>query len=267
MQALLAIAATAAATATATASTPFPAPLPPWRILPLGDSITLGCGYEAGPLNDWAAVCSHGSGSYRAGLWADLNASGARIQFVGTSPEGGGPPWMPEEQRSHEGHGGWTVPMLRTIINSTLLKTAPDAILLLAGTNDVGQNHSLARITADMAGLLDDIQAGAPKAKLFVGTVLNMVNSLNPGWSQAVVALNAALAPLVQDAGGVLVDLHGLTGLCSPDEGDTQRMCSQCNPGASICKTGYDRIHPTAAGYSLMAGAWASAISDHVPME
>lgn len=29
----------------------------------------------------------------------------------------------------------------------------------------------------------------------------------------------------------------------------------------------YDRIHPTAAGYSLMAGAWASAISDHVPME
>ena len=147
-----------------------------------------------------------------------------------------------------------------------------------------------------------------------MGTVLNMVNSLNPGWSQAVVALNAALAPLVQDAGGVLVDLHGLTGLCSPDEGDTQRMCSQCNPGASICKTGcvrawvcgclcrslavpqppsfslladgcpnsdddvdavdcdvavqsYDRIHPTAAGYSLMAGAWASAISDHVPME
>ena len=54
--------------------------------------------------------------------------------------------------------------MLRTIINSTLVKTKPDAILLLAGTNDVGQNHSLARITADMAGLLGDIKAGAPRA-------------------------------------------------------------------------------------------------------
>jgi hypothetical protein len=161
MMTVLAIA--ASATASATASRPLSGPSPPWRILPLGDSITLGCGYEAGPLNDWAAVCSHGSGSYRAGLWAALNASGARTRFVGTSPEGGGPSWMPEDQRSHEGHGGWTVPMLRTIINSTLVKTKPDAILLLAGTNDVGQNHSLARITADMAGLLGDIKAGAPR--------------------------------------------------------------------------------------------------------
>ena len=63
----------------------------PWRILPLGDSITLGCGYDAGPANGWSAVCSGTSGSYRAALWAALNASGADTVFVGTSPEGGGP--------------------------------------------------------------------------------------------------------------------------------------------------------------------------------
>ena len=232
--------------------------------LPQGDSITLSCGYEAGPPH-WYAVCDHGSGSYRAGLWAALNASGADTVFVGRSPEGGGPAWMPVEQRSHEGHGGWTVPMLRTIANATLAATNPDAILLLAGTNDVGQNHSLARIKQDMADLLGDLRAGAPEARIFVGTVLNMVNSLNPGWSLDVARLNAALGPLVRAVDGVLVDLQGETGLCSPDNGDTQRMCSQCNPGASICTTGYDRVHPTAAGYSLMAGVWASAILPHVP--
>jgi lysophospholipase L1-like esterase len=243
--------------ATTTAATP-------WRILPLGDSITVGCGYEASP-PDWSAVCDSGSGSYRAGLWAALNASSADTLFVGTSPEGGGPAWMPKEQRSHAGYGGRTIRWLRTIINATLKTTQPDAILVLAGTNDIGQGRTLDQITVDMVGLLSDLRAGAPDAHIFVGTVLNMVNSLNPIWSKDVIAVNAALGPVVESAGGVLVDLQGKTGLCSPNEGDTQRLCSQCNPGASICKTGYDRVHPTAAGYSLMAGVWASAISPFVP--
>eukprot|EP01079_Euglenida_sp_SAG-EU17-18_P006607 gene6607-6345_t len=114
----------------------------PWRILPLGDSITLGCGYSASP-PDWSAVCNELSGSYRAGLWASLNASKADTLFVGR--QDGGPAWMPPEQRAHEGHGGWTVPMLRGIANATLAATHPDAILLLAGTNDVGQSHSLSQ--------------------------------------------------------------------------------------------------------------------------
>jgi lysophospholipase L1-like esterase len=172
---------------------------------------------------------------------------------------------MPAEQRNHAGYGGRTIRWLRTIINGTLEATKPDAILVLAGTNDIGQNRTLAQMTEDMVGLLADLRAGAPKARVFVGTVLNMVNSLNPGWSSEVDHFNTALGPLVRAAGGVLVDVQGKTGLCSPNTGDSQRMCSQCNPGASICKTGYDRVHPTAAGYSLMAGVWASAIFPFVP--
>jgi lysophospholipase L1-like esterase len=261
----------------------------PWRILPLGDSITYGCGYEASPPN-WYAVCDKGSGSYRAGLWAALNSSGANTVFVGR--QSAGPAWLPLDQRHHEGHGGWTATQLRTIVNATLKATTPDAILLLVGTNDIGQGHSLATMVSDMAGLLSDLRTGAPAAKIFVGTVrpppphththitpfmlklrhltlqvLNMVNSENPKWSPAVAAFNAELGPLAHAVGGVLVDLHNKTGLCSPDDDkSTQRLCSECNGEGALCPPkGYDRVHPTAAGYSLMAGVWAGAILPFVP--
>ena len=72
------------------------------RILPLGDSITFGCGSDAAP-PDWYACCTASSGGYRAPLWAALNASvqNVSVQFVGT--ESNGPEWVPISQRAHEG--------------------------------------------------------------------------------------------------------------------------------------------------------------------
>lgn len=113
-RALLFAAAAAAAVAARSAVTDappavrVPTALPILRILPLGDSITFGCGSDAAP-PDWYACCTATSGGYRAPLWGILNSSAvnASALFVGT--ESNGPGWVPEEQRAHEGHPGWTI--------------------------------------------------------------------------------------------------------------------------------------------------------------
>lgn len=74
-------------------------------ILPLGDSITKGCGSDAGPSNNWTAVCGPDSGGYRAPLWASLTAAGFNVTFVGT--QSSGPAWLPATGQHHEGHPGW----------------------------------------------------------------------------------------------------------------------------------------------------------------
>jgi hypothetical protein len=57
--------------------------LPTLTILPLGDSITFGCGSDAAP-PDWYACCNAASGGYRAPLWAALNGSALNASV---------PPW------------------------------------------------------------------------------------------------------------------------------------------------------------------------------
>ena len=82
--------------------------LPQLKVLPLGDSLTFGCGSDAAP-PDWYACCTATSGGYRAPLWAALNGSSinASVSMVGTVSNG--PSWVPAEQRAHEGHPGWTI--------------------------------------------------------------------------------------------------------------------------------------------------------------
>jgi lysophospholipase L1-like esterase len=228
-------------------------------ILPLGDSITKGCGSDAGPANSWTAVCGDDSGGYRAPLWAALSAAGFNVTMVGTQTSG--PAWLPAAGQSHEGHPGWTIDQIKSIL-PTWAALKPDVILLMLGTNDIGQGHPIAQVVADMSALLTATAAALPASRLVVSTVLNMVNSNHTEWPPVVHAFNAQLPSLVAEAKGTLADVAGVTGLCTPDNGALQRLCAECNGPSSGCepKGYYDRVHPTAAGYSLMAGAWAATL-------
>jgi lysophospholipase L1-like esterase len=140
--------------------------------------------------------------------------------------------------------------------------TQPDVIVVHLGTNNVGQGQPLPGALADMRALLGNISQALPAARTFVCTILAMVNSEHPEWGQAVAAYNAALPGLVaQWPRAALVDLAP-TGLCTANTDPRQRLCSQCNPGAA-CTTNasfYDRVHPSAAGYSVMAGVLAGEV-------
>ena len=245
------------------------------RILSLGDSITCGCGSTSNPSNFWTAVCPRGVnigvGGYRAPLYANLLAANVSdVSFVGTQQDG--PSWVPANQQFHEGWPGYTIKQIESRLPKWAA-TNPDIILCLLGTNDIAQNHSIAEMTADMASLLSLTFAALPKVHIFVGSILQMVSNVEPSWEASVTAYNEALPAIVANAGtggggsATFVDLFTASGgLCNSNTSSIRRMCTQGNSGnpPPVHPPLYERVHPTAAGYSSMAGVWAAALFEVV---
>ena len=234
-------------------------------ILPLGDSITYGCGSNAAPPL-WYACCTGLDGGYRTPLWAALNGStiNASIAMVGT--ETNGPNFFPPEAKYHEGHPGWTISQIGTL-TSKWQALNPDIVLLMAGTNDIGQKHDNATVVSDMQALLSSLTTTLPKTKLFVTSVLNFYSSDNPFLPPSVIAFNSALPSLCEAVGATFVDINKITGLCAPpNDPNVDSFCAVCNGpcggyNPAVCPpNGYAWCHPSGAGYDLVGGAWASAL-------
>ena len=225
-------------------------------VLPLGDSITFGCGSDAAP-PDWFACCNAASGGYRAPLWAALNASASvaagavAVQMVGSESSG---------------HPGWTIAQIAGL-RPVWERLAPDAVLLKAGTNDVGQGHSNASMAADLDALLASLRASLPAARLLVATILALPDSRSPGFADTIRYYNAVTVPQAAARhNATVVDLAGATGMCFGPDSPLVNLCAVCNGPCGGYKpqscppNGYSYCHPTAAGYSLMAGVWANAL-------
>jgi lysophospholipase L1-like esterase len=243
---------------------PVAAAMPVLRVLPLGDSITFGCGSDAAP-PDWYACCTSSSGGYRAPLWASLNGSAinASVLMVGTQSQG--PSWVPVEQRAHEGHPGWTSSMIKGL-QSTWVALKPDVVLLMAGTNDVAQGHSNATMAADLDGLLGALRSSLPAAQIFVSSILWLPASDND-YSFGIAYYNGVTVPaLAAKYGATFVDVTNATGMCFGPDSPLKDLCAVCNGpcggyNPNVCPPkGYSYCHPTAAGYNLMAGVWANSL-------
>ena len=204
------------------------AALPLLTVLPLGDSITFGCGSDAAP-PDWFACCPSTSGGYRAPLWAALNGSGINASVLMVGTESDGPDWVPVEQRAHEGHPGWTISGIHGL-RSIWQKLAPSVVLLTAGTNDVGQGHSNASMASDMEALLKDLRADLPAGRVFMTSILNLPDSQNPGFRNTIDYYNeVTLPPLAAKYGVDFVDINGATGMCYGPNNTLTNLCAVCN--------------------------------------
>jgi len=113
----------------------------PIKIMPLGDSITLGCGDNStacqaeGTPNICSAEqspCPKCIGGYRVPLFSLLNSSATPVELVGSLING--PKDAPPAVTSHEGHGGWQAAGLIGIV-SKYAAYRPDLILLHIGNN------------------------------------------------------------------------------------------------------------------------------------
>ena len=240
--------------------------LPQLKVLALGDSITFGCGSDAAA-PDWFACCNSLSGGYRAPLWAALNGSAINASILMVGTESNGPSWVPAEQRAHEGHPGWTITQIRGL-QPKWEQLTPDVVLLMAGTNDVGQGHLNATMTADMDLLLSSLNSTLPNARVFVTTLLNLPDSIHPDFAPTILYYNTVTLPQLvgKYRGMTLVDINGATGMCFGPESPLVNLCAVCNGKCggynpnSCPPNGYSYCHPTGAGYSLVAGVWANSL-------
>ncbi|MDR1135929.1 MAG: GDSL-type esterase/lipase family protein [Clostridiales Family XIII bacterium] len=132
---------------------------PPIRILPFGDSVTLGLG----------SGLDSGLAGFRGYLYNRLNNSGLSVDFVG-SLYTGLPSYVDPD---HEGHLSLRIDQLAASAEKWVGKSTPDVILLYAGTADLTLNYKLSTAPARFEDLLDKVHAAAPDAKIIVSTVID----------------------------------------------------------------------------------------------
>lgn len=154
------------------------------RIMPMGDSITLGL--------------SSTSGNGYRGYLRDLIST--RYDQVGSL---GTPPLM------HEGHSGWTIDQLAANARGWVQAAHPAIVLLDAGTNDDGHNQTGAQMLASMGHLLDEIYAGGVSIVVVAQITITPYNN---AWQQQQERdFNAGLPALAATKGHTkVVDMTGV---------------------------------------------------------
>lgn len=204
------------------------------RIMPLGDSITLGTYTPTTPADPGQNI------AYRRKLYSDLiSLSGNRygINFIGSLSHGlsANPPIG---DPNHEGHGGFTSNDVANNVTGWLNTNPPDIILLHIGTN--GFTTSAAAVTT----ILDNISAWESTnypVWVYVARIIQTVDgSLN------VTAFNDNVASMVASRGNnriIMVDQQAGAGLIY-----------STGTGGDMA----DNLHPNQSGYDKMATKWGT---------
>ncbi len=128
------------------------------RIEPLGDSIT------------WGYPTADTVGGYRLTLYQMLTHANIAMDFVGTQVSTAPGLLYP----NHEGHSGDRIdqvddPNFLTRVNTV---ASPDIILLLIGTNDMGQNYDPTNAIVRLDAMISHITTDRPNAKVIVANLL-----------------------------------------------------------------------------------------------
>ena len=207
----------------------------PIKIMPIGDSITYGQGWDP-------------QGGYRAVLREKLVTADYDVDYVGTQSANPGPLAQSGDVQ-HEGHPGWTVERVTSALPEWFAKVdAPHVILLKIGTNNCNNNHDT--VMTQLRALLDEIKRLQPSAHVICATIIPFLNGTEVGsndvWVQDHNALvRAEVASRAQ--AGDRISLADIYPVVSPTEGMN------------------DDRHPNETGYRAMADVWFDAIRAAFP--
>lgn len=218
------------------------------KIMPLGDSITDGVG------------SSGSGGGYRPELLRQSITAMKNITFVGRQLNGptsvmvnGMTKTFP---RNHEGYSGYTIEPgggrqgISTLVDAAISMAKPNIILLMIGTNDVDLNLDVAQAPTRLGALLDRMIADAPDALIVVA---RLTPSTTDATDARVRTYNAAIPGVVKtraDAGKHVVTVDMYAAFTANPNYKTALMV--------------DWLHPSDAGYVVMANTWMNAIRDHL---
>ena len=212
----------------------------PVRIMPLGDSITLG--YSAIIQNNNYMI------SYRQKLYLDLVNSGYNINFVGSLNSGMS--IHPAFDVNHEGHGGWCADAcdppyegLKEHVYNFLTNNPADVVLLHIGTNDIGMNlqdpNAVGRV-------LDEIYRYDTNITVILARIINRTDGKASQTTQFNTDIEA-LAKSRSEYGETLFLVDMEHTLNYPDDMD-------------------DALHPNQTGYGKMANVWREALCAILPL-
>jgi lysophospholipase L1-like esterase len=226
----------------------------PVTILPLGDSITFGCGDGCEGTTGCGDQCAvsrpKAQAGYRAPLWRKLSpgsATSSEWDFVGAQQNG------PDDiDRDHEGNPGWKIEQVEGI-KDHYLPLKPDVILLHLGTNNMGvglKQHDKA--LEHMQSLLDTIFAELPNVRLLLSTLIGASTAYGGlqhiPYNEGIRNFTTTYA-----AAGRHIELVDMAVESAIGE-------NGCNPDY-CCPAG---IHPTGDGYALMADVWYNHLVGNV---
>ncbi|MFB9247074.1 FG-GAP-like repeat-containing protein [Sphaerisporangium melleum] len=200
------------------------------RVMPLGDSITVGYGGDGDNTETYVG--------YRRALLSQLRADGHPVDFVGFQNSGAGR----ISDTDHEGHGGWRIEQIDRITECSIRRWRPNVVTLHVGTNDMNQNYDAGTAPARLTRLIRKITDIAPETTVLV--------------SRLVPSTDAAINARIQRYNGAIPTIA----LTLAAEGRRVRALGMDAIAATSADMN-DRLHPNQAGYDKMAGAFSMAIN------
>ncbi len=225
------------------------------RMMPLGDSITVG--FTDNPA--WSHPFEFG---YRSGLYKRLKEAGHDFTFVGsskepfTNPKRFGDPThggtvspvfdlRPLNQNGHHGHGGFSIEGLRGHVAKWITQEQPDIILLLIGINGISAESprkldSLVQTIFDARKEVALIVAQIPPSSRFNQHILSYNSHIREKLVPTFSAKGHAISTVDQYT-------HFLTKPEDPQSIDAARLSN-------------GRNHPTNPLYEKMAESWFQGI-------
>ncbi|WP_154676864.1 FG-GAP-like repeat-containing protein [Parafrankia discariae] len=170
------------------------------RVMPLGDSITLGTG-------------SSTRSSYRGRLWDQLHDDVDSLDYVGSVDSGS------LADTDNEGHSGWTISQITNIV-CRVRQYRPNVVTLHVGTNDMSQNLDVAGAPDRLRRLISAILDTAPETTVLVAT---LVPSTDAATNTRIQSYNAAIPGVVTkfEAAGRAVHLVDMSAVGTADMNDS----------------------------------------------
>ena len=201
------------------------------NIMPMGDSITDG----------------NSAGGYRDPLYTRLHNRGNTFTFVGSATGNATQTLIDAGQTHHEGHSGYVIAAGggRLGLDENLVTwigpgaAAPDKILLMIGSNDIGIGYDMPTAPTRLSTLITHIYDYRPNVKLYVASIIPMT-----GHEADVQAFNATIPGIVASHQAL-----GQNVVYVP-------MYEAMNINTDLA----DGLHPNALGYQHMAQAWDTAL-------
>ena len=226
-------------------------PVNPYRILPVGDSITVG--YMG---NTWTTLNPYGCG-YRGPLYTLLANFGLPVQYVGNSPQPDPGTLVPTGldlrvigQDHHEAYGGKDTAYVLTNINNWVTTNTPDIVLLMIGINDIGQGSTGEPTTTEnnLSNIVNQIVSQTPNTRVVVAQITPYST-----YTAALIKYNDyirnTLVPSFVAQGKHVTTVNQYTNLL---------VAGTTNIDASLFSNGIN--HPNTAVYSRMAQTWFQGV-------